>query len=102
MTRSPLESRWDSENGPSCYQKGRNRPIPDSSGPPSAEDLDGVSARRGEVERPRAVLSRWRGDVEPVVLQSAVDLIHARFALLDESDVKRGRVLDRRLLADLH
>src|SRR5262245_24704802 len=69
---------------------------------PSAEELDGEPAWGLEVERPGAVLPRRFRDVEPVLPEPAVDLVHAILALLDEADVERGRVANLGLAAELH
>src|SRR5260221_12409855 len=45
--------------------------------------------RHLEADRPTAALSAGRFDVEPVLLEALVDLIHVRLARLDEADVER-------------
>src|SRR5260221_7190154 len=55
----------------------------------SAAHHDLEAPRRLEGERPTAALSAGRFDVEPVLLEALVDLIHVRLARLDEADVER-------------
>src|SRR5262249_58782134 len=71
-------------------------------GGPSAQDLEGDPAGGNKVEGPRPVLSAGRRDLEPVILQPPVDLVHPLLGLLNEADVKGGGVLDFALPTDLH
>src|SRR5262249_20093644 len=66
------------------------------------EDLDREPAGGLEVEGPASVLYRRWWDIEPVLLQASVDLVHRLRALLGEADVERGGVPDLLLAADLH
>src|SRR5262249_46834101 len=59
-----------------------------------AEDLDDEAARSEEVEGPGPMNPRRWVDLESVLLQTSVDLVHLLPALLDESDVERPGILD--------
>src|SRR5690242_15875240 len=60
----------------------------------SAADLDVEPAGGAEEERPGSVEPRGGRDVEPIVLQSAIDLVHLRLGLLKETDVESVGILN--------